>query len=395
MTVKRAVEDPSTVAVKKSTPSVELDIELDRASGIPVARQLEDQLTWLIATGDLGAGHRLPSIRRLGTALGVHHHTVRQAYLELDRRGLITVRQGAAATVREFSGLRLARPRAATAMTAWGVLIPGHTPFYLPFLRGIERVAAVNRALTVVSVTENNPVKAKFQMQEMMAAGVRGLIAASLGNLVRDEFHTDGPGQPVPIVYCDQPLQEEESITFDDAGAGYALAAHLAGDGHRRITLMTPTLEYPNMAALHNGFLRAADEGLIEAVDILGCSGFDVASGEEAATGVLSGTERPRAMVASADELAIGVLAAARKLGVRIPDELALASYGAIDVTAYVEPPVTTVSLPTHEMGLLAARRLAARTQGAAAEGRTTLSGQLVVRASCGPQAGTTSSPSA
>jgi len=370
--------------VNGPTPSVSLGIELDRPSAIPIARQLEDQLTWLIATGALAAGDRLPSIRRFGAALGIHHHTVRQAYLALDGRGLITLRPGAAATVREFSSLRLARPRASTAMTAWGILIPAHTPFYSPFLRGIEQVAAAKRALTVISVTDNNQVKAKLQMQEMMAAGVRGIIAASLGKLEGDELGTNGPNA-IPIVYCDQPLQEEESIVFDDAGAGYALAAHLAGDGHRRLSFMAPTLEYPNMAALHQGFVRAVDGDLIEAVDLLPCADFTVEAGEEAATAALSGGKPPRTIVTGGDELAIGVLASARKLGVRIPGDLALASYGAIAATGYVDPPITTVALPAHEMGILAARRLAARTAGAQAGSRTSLRTHLLVRASCGP----------
>ena len=186
-------------------------------------------------------------------------------------------------------------------MIAWGVLIPGHTPFYLPFLRGVDQVAAESRALTVISVTENNQVKAKLQMQEMMAAGVRGIVVASLGKFVRDEFDTDGPDGAIAIVYCDQPLQEEESIVFDGAGAGYELAAHLAGHGHRRITLMTPTLAYPNMAALHDGMRRATDEGLVEAVDVLGCAGFTVEAGEDAARAALSGSEPPQALVTSAD----------------------------------------------------------------------------------------------
>jgi LacI family transcriptional regulator len=362
-----------------------LGIEVDRSSAIPIARQLEDQLTWLIATGALAPRDRLPSIRRLGAELAIHHHTVRQAYLELDKRGLIAVRQGAAATVREFAGLRLARPRPSTAMTAWGVLIPGHTAFYLPFLQGVEQEAAANGALTIISVTENNQVKAKLEMQEMIAAGVRGIIAASLGRLVRDEFDAEGPEAAIPVVYCDQPLQKEESIVFDDAGAGYALAAHLAADGHRRITFMTPTLEYPNMAAMHRGFVRAVDEGLIEAVDVLKCKGFDVEAGEEAAAAALSSAHAPGMIVTAADELALGVLAAARTRDLRVPGDLALASYGAIDATAYVEPPVTTVALPSREMGVLAARRVAARTRGAAAARVTKLPGRIVVRASCGP----------
>jgi LacI family transcriptional regulator len=375
MTVKWAPDDPAA------------GITLDRSSAVPIARQLEDQLTWLIATGTLAPGERLPSIRQFGAALGIHHHTVRQAYQELNRRGLIEIHQGAATTVREFSGLRLARPRSTTAMTAWGVLVPGHTPFYLPFLQEVERVAGESRALTVISVTEDNHVKAKFQMREMIAAGVRGIIAASLGELVEEEFKVEGQAAAIPVVYCDQPLQSEESIVFDDAGAGYELAAHLARDGRRSVTFMTPSLEFPNMAALHHGFLRAAGEGLIDAVEVIPCADFTVEAGKVAAEAALTGVKPPTAIATTADELALGVLAAARRLGVRVPDDLALVSYGAIDVTEYAEPPITTVALPGDVMGELAARRLVARIDGAPADGKTTLPPRLLVRASCGPHA--------
>src|SRR5688500_2216515 len=84
----------------------------------------------------------------------------------------------------------------------------------------------------------------------------------------------------------------------------------------------------------------------------------------------------PSAIATAADDLALGVLSAARQLGVRIPDDLALVSYGAIDATAFVDPPLTTVVLPVHEMGLLAARRLAARIRGEPAQGPAVLPGR-------------------
>jgi LacI family transcriptional regulator len=59
-------------------------------------------------------------------------------------------------------------------------------------------------------------------------------------------------------------------------------------------------------------------------------------------------------------------------------------SYGAIDASAYVEPPVTTIALPAEEMGLIASRRLVARISGEPPAGTTSLPGRLVVRASCG-----------
>ena len=176
----------------------------------------------------------------------------------------------------------------------------------------------------------------------------------------------------------------EESIVFDAPGAAAALTTHLAEHGYRRVAFMAPMLEFPHMAALYRGFEDAASRGVIEAVDLLPCEGFTIEHGAAAASAALRSTDPPRVIATASDELALGVITAARQLRVGIPDDLAVVSYGAIDATAFVDPPLTTVALPVHEMGLLAARRLAARINGEPAQGPTTLPGHLVVRASCG-----------
>jgi DNA-binding LacI/PurR family transcriptional regulator len=373
--------------VKGTRAAVPTGIVIDRDSAVTIAAQLEEQLTWLIATGALAPGVRLPSIRELGAELGIHHHTVRQAYLELDARELITVQHGTPATVREFKGLWPARPRYAGAMRAVGVLIAAHSPFYLPFLRGVERGAAEAGMLTIVAAADANIVRSKLQMRQFVTAGVRGIIAASIGRLVQDDIEGDGPADVVPVVYCDQPRRVEDSFRFDDPAAALELARHLAGHGHRRVTFMTPSLEYPNMEAIHRGFQQALRDGLLESVDVVSCDDFSIGAGAAAAAAALMSPTPPMAIATAADELAIGVIDAARRLGLRIPDDLALVSYGAIDAGAYVDPPITTIDLPTEEMGLLAARHLAARIRGEPPAGTTFLPGRMVVRDSCGHHA--------
>ncbi len=351
---------------------------------MPIATQLEEQLTWLIATRTLAPGDRLPSIRELGAALGIHYHTVRQVYRDMEARDLVSTRQGAGTTVKGLTSLLQARPRYAGAMPAQGVLIAGYNSFYLPLLRGIELGGAETHILTILAVAEDSQVKANLQMHQLITAGVRGLIVASVGQFVREELEAQGPEAAIPVVYCDWSDEVEEAIVFDTHGAGSALAWHLAAHGHRRVAFMSPMVEYPHMAALFRGFQAAVGGGLIEAVDLLPCADFSIEAGAAAASAALSSAAPPSAIATAADDLALGVITAARQLGVRIPDDLALVSYGAIDATAFVDPPLTTVVLPVHEMGLLAARRLAARIRGEPAQGPTVLPGQLVVRASCG-----------
>jgi DNA-binding LacI/PurR family transcriptional regulator len=224
-------------------------------------------------------------------------------------------------------------------------------------------------------------------MHQLIAAGVRGIIAASLGQLVQEEFAQHGPEGAIPVVYCDQPFEVDESITFGDADAGFELAAHLAGHGHRRISFMTPSIEYPNMANLLSGLKRAVSQDLIEDVDVIRCADFSVDAGMAAATTALTSPSPPTAIATAADEIALGVIDATRAIGLRIPQDLSLVSYGAIEASAYTDPSITTIALPAEQMGALAARRLAARIRGEPAEGTTILPGRLIVRASCGPHA--------
>lgn len=376
------------VDVKGSAAAGVMAIQLDRGSTVPIATQLEEQLTWLIATRTLQPGDRMPSIRELGTALGIHHHTVRRVYRDMEARDLVSTRQGAGTTVKGVTTLLQARPRYAGAMPAQGVLIAGYNPFYLPLLQGIEEAGAETHTLTILAVAEDSQVKANLQMHQLLTAGVRGLIVASVGQLVREELETQGPESAIPVIYCDWSADVQDSIVFDAHGAGVALARHLAEHGHRRVAFLSPLLEYPHIAALVRGLHGGAGSGVFESVDLLPCADFSIAAGAAAASAALRSPNPPSAIATAGDELALGVLSAAREHGVRIPDDLALVSYGAIDATAFVDPPLTTVALPVHEMGLLAARRLAARIRGEPAQGPTVLPGQLVVRASCGHHEG-------
>jgi DNA-binding LacI/PurR family transcriptional regulator len=138
------------------------------------------------------------------------------------------------------------------------------------------------------------------------------------------------------------------------------------------------------MAALHRGFQQALGDGLLERVDVVLCNDFSIGAGAAAAARALTSAAPPSAIATVADELAIGVIDAARRLHVRVPDDLALVSYGAIEAGAYVDPPITTIALPAEEMGLLAARRLTARIRGEPPAGTTYLPGRIVVRKSCG-----------
>ena len=75
-------------------------LRLDRRSGVPAFRQIQDQIRFLVASRVLGPGQALPSTRAMATQLGVNPMTVSKAYALLEREGLLERRPGLALVVR-------------------------------------------------------------------------------------------------------------------------------------------------------------------------------------------------------------------------------------------------------------------------------------------------------
>lgn len=81
-----------------------MEITLNKRSDVPLRQQLAEQILFLITTGELRAGQRLPSVRALARRVGVHHNTVSEAYQDLVRRGWVTGRRGSRLVVGADTG---------------------------------------------------------------------------------------------------------------------------------------------------------------------------------------------------------------------------------------------------------------------------------------------------
>jgi GntR family transcriptional regulator len=76
------------------TRQAEFEFRLDPASGVPVYRQIIDQILAAIATGGLSGGDRLPTVRQVAVELAINPNTVMRAYRELEIRNVLTTQQG-------------------------------------------------------------------------------------------------------------------------------------------------------------------------------------------------------------------------------------------------------------------------------------------------------------
>ncbi len=177
-------------------------------------------------------------------------------------------------------------------------------------------------------------------------------------------------------------------VAMDDRKAAYDMTRLLQTLGHRRIGFVRGPLDHSAAPLRQQGFLDAMRDADLDVRPEWVVSGaFSFRSGVGAAERLLGLAERPTAIFASNDDMALGVMAAASRMGLSLPGELSVAGFDDSPIAQVVWPQLTTIRQPVEEMARAAAGMLVeglGRTQSPA--GRL-LDFELVVRGSTGPVA--------
>lgn len=193
----------------------------------------------------------------------------------------------------------------------------------------------------------------------------------------------------LPIVLIDAHHRSLPRILCDDVEGGRIAAAHILELGHTRIGFVgdppRPALGVQSSRMRLRGALQTLERHGVELDPAHIVEGEHSRSGgQQAARAILSGPNRPTAILAANDTLAFGVLAAARELGLEVPGELSVVGYDDIDAADLVQ--LTTIHQPLQESGAEAARRLLAILDGTdTGPQRKVLPVHLVTRSTTGP----------
>lgn len=360
-----------------------LPIRVDPQARIPLATQVTQQLTWLIASGDLEHGAELPPARDLAATLGINVNTVRAAYQQLGSDGLVSVGRGRRARVLSYDRTLAARASGGTPSFSIGVIIPMFVPFYAPLIDGIEK-AAEHPVMLFICNARDDPEIAVGYLDRLIARQVDGIVAAA--PLLMAGLSVPLPDRP-PVVFVDAPGVPTPNVQFDLEEAQYQATSHLVGHGHRRVGLITAPLEWPHVAPKFQGHTRALREvGLEPAGELTAVvPDFAVASGTDAANRLLDLPDPPTAIAAIGDDLAIGAYHAITARGLGIPEDVALTGNDGSEMAALIRPALTTVALPVREAGEQAIGMLEHLIAGDGPEPLQVILGvELAVGESCG-----------
>ncbi|GGL42281.1 LacI family DNA-binding transcriptional regulator [Phycicoccus endophyticus] len=284
-----------------------------------------------------------------------------------------------------------ATPRRRPGMPRAVELLVDHlrSPFTSEVVQGVADAAAeagVDVTLsTRASGGDHEPTDAEWA-RRLARTGRCGLISVA-GELTREQLRALSDA-PVPVVLVD-PIDPQASTTpsigSTNFTGGLSAGQHLIALGHTSIGYVGGALRAACNAARVGG-LRAAMEQHGLALDpalVTAGQVFDYETGLQGGLQLLDRAEPPTAVFCGADEVALGVLEAARRVGLRVPQDLSVVGFDDTPSAATSSPPLSTVRQPLEEMGKVALRTVLRLADGGTVDApHVALATRLVVRAS-------------
>ncbi len=162
-------------------------------------------------------------------------------------------------------------------------------------------------------------------------------------------------GTPCVLISPERDRAGMPSVRIDELRAAEEITRLLIGLGHQRIAFVTGPPDQAASAPRLQGYLNAMQaHGLAVAPELIQPGLFNFESGLAAAQILLGQQPRPSAVFASSDDMALGVLVAAQRLGLSVPGELSVAGFDDIPAARLVWPALTTVRQPMAEMARVA-----------------------------------------
>jgi LacI family transcriptional regulator len=268
-------------------------------------------------------------------------------------------------------------------------------------LAGVEQEASklgYTILLNLIRRPETNNVEQL--LGEMISRYVDGVIWAVPeigGNRVWVDHKTHG--FPVPIIFLSmEPKPDRFVVAVDNHGGGLMATRHLIAWGCQNIGLITGPLDWWEARQRKLGWQEALDSvGLPRKDSFIAEGDWSAASGERGLSRLLARHPEIDGVFACNDQMALGALKAARRLGRRVPEDLAIVGFDDIPEAAYFYPPLSTVRQDMVELGRRAVRKLSQAVEtsqsGAVPTPETILlQPKLIVRESSIPNANRPSS---
>ena len=272
---------------------------------------------------------------------------------------------------------------------ALALLIPDIlNPFFAEIVRGVQDDATAAGFMPILLDTNEDAQREQQILRRLSGQSFSGIIMCG-SRLSPDELLTIHGRRDTPMVIINRSIRHPNiaCIVVDNENATYRAARHLLDLNHTRIAFLSGPIKSAQSQSRHRGVEKAlAEAGLALRAELCPASFPGVDGGFQAMSALLAlpCAERPTAVIAYNDLMAMGVLHAIRAHHLRVPEDISVVGFDDIAMAAHTNPPLTTVSQPKYRMGRLAMQTLRRMIQGypPPEEGFTLMESPLIVRES-------------
>lgn len=269
-----------------------------------------------------------------------------------------------------------------------GVLVAEFEPFSVELLKGLS-AAARNSGYQLLAYSGGGSVESQVGWERRSLSQLSGTL---IDGAILVTPSVVGDGYRIPVVAVDPHTGPTDLPTVDSDNFAGAQAAvgHLIKLGHRRIGFLGGRPDLESARRREEGYRQTmAAAGLPVDPALVRAGEFRMESTERPARELLGGVDRPSAIFAANDLMAIQVLQVARSIGLRTPQDLSVIGFDNIPEAAAATPGLTTVAQPLNAIGQAAMQLLLGLLRGEELPQRhIQFATELVLRESTAPPAG-------
>ncbi len=269
---------------------------------------------------------------------------------------------------------------------AIGVLLPDlYGEFFSEIIRGIDHTAQAAGYHILVSSSHDSKDEIDAALRSMRGR-VDGLIIMSPDLEAQQTLRALQGSFPVVLLNGGAEENAFDTISIENHEGARKMVHHLIARGHTRIAMIGGPPRNYDAAERRRGYETAlAENGIALDASLIVLGDFSELSGHRAVEQLLGLEQRPTAIFAANDSMAIGALSALHERGVRVPESVAVAGFDDIPLARYMNPQLSTVHVDISELGeRAAALLLSSLHEGTRPTQQLQLSTTLVIRSSCG-----------
>ena len=260
-------------------------------------------------------------------------------------------------------------------------------PYFAEIIRGIEDAAVENDYLVLLDDSGQQKKRESSFVNLVFTKQADGMLLLGTDH----PFDVSKPEQknlPPMVMACEfAPELELPTVHIDNLTSAFEAVNYLAQLGHKRIAQISGPTTATLCKFRQQGYqqaLRRAGVSMNPAYSTVGDFTFE--AGAQAVRQLLALPEQPTAIFCHNDAMAIGAIQEAKKLGLRVPQDLSIVGFDDIQFAQYCDPPLTTISQPRYEIGRQAMLMMLDLLKGNDVQaGSRLLEAKLVVRGSTAP----------